>query len=83
MTDHARNVRGLDDPTAVDVEISGAKGAGLARARAAGFPVLDGFVIPPGCSAPALEQAVAALEARRLADVVRTARTHDLLGDTE
>lgn len=57
-------VRGLDDPSAVDIAISGAKGAGLARALAAGFPVLDGFVIPPACSEEALGQAVDVLESR-------------------
>ncbi len=64
MIDDARSVRGLDDPTAVEVEISGAKGAGLARALGAGFPVLDGFVIPPVCSTPALQRAVDVLEER-------------------
>ena len=57
-------VRGLDDPTAADVAVSGAKGAGLARARAAGFPVLDGFVIPPACSEEALGRALEVLESR-------------------
>ena len=57
-------VRGLDDPTAVDIAVSGAKGAGLARARAAGFPVLDGFVIPAACSEDALGRAVEVLESR-------------------
>ena len=57
-------VRGLDDPSAVDVAVSGAKGAGLARARAAGFPVLDGFVIPPACSEEALGRAVEVLDSR-------------------
>ena len=64
MTADGLRVRGLDDPTAVDVAISGAKGAGLARARAAGFPVLDGFVIPPACSEDALGRAVEVLESR-------------------
>ena len=36
----------LDDPTALDVSIVGTKAANLARARAAGLPVLGGFVIP-------------------------------------
>ena len=64
MTDIKNRVRGLDDPEALQTEISGAKGAGLAHARAAGFPVLDGFVIPPSCSAPALQSAVEVLEKR-------------------
>lgn len=57
-------VRGLDDPTSVSLEISGAKAAGLARARAEGFPVLDGFIIPPTCSQDAFEQAVEVLDSR-------------------
>lgn len=44
----------LDHPAARDVASSGAKAAGLARARAAGFPVLDGFVVPAAASAGAL-----------------------------
>lgn len=64
MTADDHRVRGLDDPTASDVASSGAKGAGLARARAAGFPVLDGFVIPPACSQEALTRAVDVLESR-------------------
>ena len=64
MTADGHRVRGLDDPSAADVAVSGAKGAGLARARAAGFPVLDGFVIPPACSKGALAQAVEVLESR-------------------
>lgn len=64
MTADGHRVRGLDDPTAADVAVSGAKGAGLARARAAGFPVLDGFVIPPACSEDALGRAVEVLDTR-------------------
>ncbi len=64
MTADRFRVRGLDDPSAVDLAISGAKGAGLARARAAGFPVLDGFVIPPACSEEALRRAVEVLDSR-------------------
>ena len=48
-------VVGLDEPTAADAAVSGAKAAGLARARAAGFPVLDGFVIPADASVGPLE----------------------------
>ena len=64
MTADRSRVRGLDDPSAADVAVSGAKGAGLARALAAGFPVLDGFVIPPACSEEALGRAVEVLESR-------------------
>ncbi|MDE0613645.1 MAG: hypothetical protein F4124_07425 [Acidimicrobiia bacterium] len=64
MTADGHRVRGLDDPSAADVAISGAKGSGLARARATGFPVLDGFVIPPACSEEALNRAVEVLDSR-------------------
>ncbi len=64
MTSDRYRIRGLDDPTTTDVAVGGAKGAGLARARAAGFPVLDGFIIPPACSEEALGRAVEVLESR-------------------
>lgn len=54
----------LDDPAASDVGVSGAKGAGLARAKAAGLPVPDGFVVSPSASAAALAQAEAQMEDR-------------------
>jgi len=38
-------VVGLDDPAAEKASLSGAKAANLARARAAGLPVLPGFVL--------------------------------------
>ena len=57
-------VRALGDPAASQIESSGAKGAGIARAKAAGFPVLDGFVIAPVCSEPALARAVDVLDSR-------------------
>jgi phosphohistidine swiveling domain-containing protein len=59
-----KRVLGLSDPDASDINMSGAKGAGIARAKAAGFPVLDGFVIAPSCSEPALARAVDVLDAR-------------------
>lgn len=62
-TTHVR-VRRLDDPAACEITTSGAKGAGIAKAKAAGFPVLDGFVIAPDCSEPALAKAVDVLDAR-------------------
>jgi pyruvate,water dikinase len=40
----------LDDAHAL-ASVLGAKAANLARARAAGLPVIDGFVIPPGVAA--------------------------------
>jgi PEP-utilising enzyme, mobile domain/Pyruvate phosphate dikinase, AMP/ATP-binding domain len=64
MTTERTRVRDLADPTAVDIRVSGAKGAHLARAKAAGFPVLDGFVIPPACSETALAHAAEVLGAR-------------------
>lgn len=45
----------LGDPAACDAARSGAKGAGLARARAAGLPVLDGFVLTAAMSVAALD----------------------------
>jgi len=64
MTNTKVRILDLDDPDAREVALSGAKGAGLASARAAGFPVLDGFVIPPACSTPALEKANRVLDQR-------------------
>ncbi|MFT7476249.1 MAG: phosphohistidine swiveling domain-containing protein [Verrucomicrobiales bacterium] len=64
MTVDNKRVRALDDPEALDINVSGAKGAGIARAKAAGFPVLDGFVIAPHCSQAALDRAVEVLEPR-------------------
>ncbi len=57
-------VRRIDDPAACDVATAGAKGAGLAQAKAAGLPVPDGFVVSPAASAPALEIAEAQMEGR-------------------
>ena len=54
----------LGHPAASDVAASGAKGAGLARAMAAGFPVPDGFVVSPAASAPALALAEAQMDSR-------------------
>lgn len=49
MTDAPARVGGpvltLDDPAATSVDRAGSKAAALARARSAGLPVLDGFVI--------------------------------------
>lgn len=64
MPNENKRVLTLDDPGAADIGASGAKGAGIARAKAAGFPVLDGFVIAPSCSEPALASAVEVLESR-------------------
>ena len=64
MTTATKRVCTLDDPAASNIDVSGAKGAGIARAKAAGFPVLDGFVIAPSCSEAALQSAVELLEPR-------------------
>lgn len=42
----AAEVVGLDDPLALDADVVGMKAANLARARRAGLPSLDGFVLP-------------------------------------
>ncbi len=54
----------LDDPKALQVSEVGAKAAGLARARRAGLPVLDGFVVTLAASAKPLQQAAAELSGR-------------------
>jgi phosphohistidine swiveling domain-containing protein len=82
MTDELRRVRALDDPTAIELAVSGAKGAGLARALAAGFPVLGGFVIPPACSEPALARAVELLEARGTGGARMSIIGYELPSDT-
>ena len=54
----------LDDPEALDVQTVGAKAAGLARARRAGLPALDGFVVTLAASAGPLQRAAAELAGR-------------------
>ncbi|MGH9213303.1 MAG: PEP/pyruvate-binding domain-containing protein [Acidimicrobiales bacterium] len=61
MTVVAARVLGLDHPSATEVGVSGAKGAGLARAQAAGLPVLDGFVVAAAASVDALASGQAVL----------------------
>ena len=53
----------LDDPLATDRRVVGAKAARLAEARAAGLPVLNGFVIPVSASRRAIDRGAAALTA--------------------
>ena len=53
----------LDDPAAADPAVAGAKAAALARARAAGLPVLPGVVVPVAIGRPAADAALAALSA--------------------
>ena len=73
-------VRDLADPSAVEVSVSGAKGAHLARAKTVGFPVLDGFVIPPAFSEVALSRAAAVLDQRGTGGARMTIIGHDLGG---
>ena len=54
----------LDEPEALDVSAVGAKAAGLARARRAGLPALDGFVVTLAASAAPLRQAAEELAGR-------------------
>lgn len=56
----APQVVGLDDRSAVDPSVSGAKAAALARARRAGLPTLPGFVL-----AASLAEAASRAEAAR------------------
>ncbi|MCY3785105.1 MAG: hypothetical protein OXG47_00055 [bacterium] len=54
----------LDDPDALDVPTVGAKAANLARARRAGLPTLDGFVVTLAASAGPLRRAAEQLAGR-------------------
>ena len=54
----------LDEPEALDVPAVGAKAAGLARARRAGLPALDGFVVTLAASAEPLGLAAGELDRR-------------------
>ena len=54
----------LDDPEALDVSAVGAKAAGLARARRAGLPALDGFIVTLAASAGPVRKAAAELAGR-------------------
>lgn len=54
----------LDDEQATDPRLAGGKGAGLARARRAGLPVLPGIVIAASCSREAMGEATTALASR-------------------
>jgi hypothetical protein len=53
----------LDDPSCQDTRIAGGKAALLARARARGFPVLPGLVVPAQASRHHLDVGAAALKA--------------------
>lgn len=52
-------------PRAAAVSIAGAKAARLAAARAAGFPVLPGWVLPAAESRPAIRAGAAAVRGGR------------------
>ena len=54
----------LDDPEALDTPTVGAKAANLARARRAGLPALDGFVVTLAASAEPLRRAADELARR-------------------
>lgn len=54
----------LDDPRATDPVVAGAKGAGLARARQAGLPVLPGFVVAAEAGRSSLARGAATLPHR-------------------
>jgi phosphoenolpyruvate synthase/pyruvate phosphate dikinase len=54
----------LDEGRAINPVVVGAKAAMLAKARAAGLPVLDGFVVPAHLSTAAVVAGVRALEAK-------------------
>lgn len=56
-----RRVLELDDPAARDAAVVGAKAAGLARASAAGLPVLPGVVVPVGESGAVVRAAAEAM----------------------
>ncbi len=56
-----RRLVSLEDPRARDEGTAGAKAAGLARARAAGLPVLPGWVLPSGEAGDAAAAGSAAL----------------------
>ncbi|MDE0230943.1 MAG: PEP-utilizing enzyme [bacterium] len=63
----------LDQADAQNPALVGAKASRLARARARGLPVLDGFVVPADLSLPALRQGAAALGAGDNSGAARTA----------
>ena len=63
----------LDQADAQNPALVGAKASRLARARAVGLPVLDGFVVPVDVSGPALREGAAALGERDNSGAARTA----------
>ncbi len=78
-----RQVLPLGEPTTTEIAVAGAKAAGLSRARRAGLPVLDGFVLTVNTSAETLQSAAETLAERgsgaaRLA-IMRTELDAELL----
>ncbi len=63
----------LDEADARDPALVGAKAGSLARARAIGFPVPDGFVVPIEASVPAIRRGQAALQDSGNSGAARTA----------
>jgi hypothetical protein len=63
----------LGEPEAAVASIAGAKAARLAAARAAGFPVLPGWVLPAAESRPAVRAGAAAVRGGRPAAARRAA----------
>ena len=63
----------LDEADARDPALVGAKAGRLARARAIGFPVPDGFVVPVEASVPAVRRGQAALRSSGNSGAARTA----------
>lgn len=57
----------LDDPASADPDVAGAKAAALAMARAAGLPVLPGFVVPVAAASEPMRVGRAALADRGVA----------------
>ena len=70
----------LDDPEGLDVPTVGAKAANLARARRAGLPALDGFVVTLAASVGPLQHAAEEL-ARRGSGAARMVLLRDELDE--
>lgn len=72
----------LDDPAATDAEVAGAKAAALATARAAGLPVLPGFVVPVPAAAEPMRIGRTALAERGVARRAVTAAGRTIVDAT-
>jgi phosphohistidine swiveling domain-containing protein len=62
----------LDEADAQNPALVGAKASRLARARALGLPVLNGFVVPVGISRPVIAQAESVLDVKGNSGTART-----------